>query len=145
MIKDMENADKIKKRYSIAQLLVFGMLMGIGGALFLSVAAAVTFDSDILPQSNNTYKIGAAQNDWKSINATLYFSGANVGIGVSAPAQTLEVNGGLRLNTSIVQPACNSSTGRGTLWFIQNSTSDTFQVCYATSSGPQTYQWYKVF
>jgi type II secretory pathway pseudopilin PulG len=59
--------------------------------------SAATFDSDIRASSTNTYKLGTATQEWKSINDTVYFgSAANVGIGVT-PASSgvkLQVSGG---------------------------------------------------
>jgi hypothetical protein len=60
-------------------------------------------------------------------------STGNIGIGTTAPSQKLEVNGGVRLNTSDSQPACDSTT-RGTFWVLQGST-DTVQVCVMTGTG----------
>lgn len=56
--------------------------------------SAATFDSNIVPSSNNTLTLGVSQNDWKAINNTLFFSGMNVGIGVSSPHAMLEISGG---------------------------------------------------
>lgn len=56
--------------------------------------AAATFDSNVVPSSANTYKLGAAAGDWQAINNTIYFSGSNVGIGVVAPGAKLQVSGG---------------------------------------------------
>jgi hypothetical protein len=68
-------------------------------------------------------------------------SNGNIGIGVSAPAQKLEVNGGFRLNTTTAKPAtCNSST-RGVIWLTQGgaSVADTLEVCLKDASG--NYAW----
>lgn len=56
--------------------------------------SAATFDSNILPSSGNTLTLGVSQNDWKAINNTLFFNGANVGVGVSSPNALLQVSGG---------------------------------------------------
>jgi len=60
----------------------------------ISRVSAATFDSDIRASSTNTYKIGAAAGEWQSINNTIYFSGANVGIGTASPGALLHVSGG---------------------------------------------------
>ncbi len=111
--------------------------------------AGGTFDSNISSAANNTYKIGANRNDWKSINGTLYFNNStSVGIGVADPQQALEVNGGFRLNVGegTAQPSCNASqaTTRDVFWFVENSTSDAFQVC-AASGSTLTFAWKKIF
>lgn len=65
-------------------------------ALQTSIArvSAATFDSDIRASSTNTYKIGASTQEWQSINSTIYFNGANVGVGVITPNAKLQVSGG---------------------------------------------------
>lgn len=69
-------------------------------------------------------------------------STGNVGIGVSAPAQRLEVNGGVRLNpdATTARPTC-STTIRGTIWVTQGATgfADTVDVCAKDSAG--NYAW----
>lgn len=56
--------------------------------------AAATFDANVIPSANNTYKLGTVAGDWQSINNTLFFSGSNVGIGVSSPGEVFQVAGG---------------------------------------------------
>lgn len=115
-------------------------------SLSLSVArvGAATFDSNITPASNNTYTLGSVAQDWKSINGTIYFSGSNVGIGISTPGQTLEVNGGVRLNTTTAQPTC-ASAQRGTFWVVESGAGvkDNVQVCVKNAS--DTYTWAAIY
>lgn len=105
---------------------------------------AATFDSNVIPASSNTYKIGASSQLWQSVNDLIYFSGSNVGIGTTGPAQALEVNGGLRLNTVTAQPACAVGV-RGTFWAVQGGggTKDNVQVCVKNASG--TYLWATIY
>ena len=114
--------------------------------LQLSVArvGAATFDSNVVPASNNTYKLGTAALDWQSINNTLFFSSSNVGIGASSPGQTLEVNGGLRLNTVTAQPTC-ASAQRGTFWVTQSAsgTKDMVDVCVKNAAN--AYIWSTIY
>ncbi len=102
--------------------------------------SAATFDSNILPSTGNTYRLGTAAADWQAINNTIYFSGSNVGVGVASPGQTLEVNGGVRLNTTTGKPTCDS-TQRGTLWVTQSAsgTKDYVQACIRSSTS--TFYW----
>lgn len=110
----------------------------------ISRVSAAVFDSNIVPNAANTYKLGASQGDWQSINNTIYFSGSNVGVGVSTPGQTLEVNGGLRLNTTNGKPTCDSSQ-RGTFWTTQSGggSKDAVEVCVRNASG--TYLWATIY
>lgn len=63
--------------------------------------SAATFDSDIVPDTGSTYELGTSPDDWRSINGTLYFNGANVGIGTASPSQALQVNGTIKTNDDI--------------------------------------------
>jgi len=72
----------------------------------------------------------------------------NVGIGTNAPSQKLEVKGGVRLNTTVAAPACDSVSGpanRGTVWYTRGGTgaADQLRVCVKTSS--ENYQWVSLF
>ncbi len=107
--------------------------------------SAATFDSDLVPSSTaGAYKIGSSGNYWSSINQSIYFSGSNVGIGVVSPGQTLEVNGGMRLNTGTGQPTCASGQ-RGTFWVAESGSGvkDTVQVCVKNAS--DTYVWAGIY
>lgn len=75
-------------------------------------------------------------------------STGNVGIGATAPAQKLEVNGGVRLNTGTGKPACDSANGpniRGTLWFSKGGTgvADKLEVC--AKQADENYAWKQLF
>lgn len=56
--------------------------------------SAANFDSNVVPSSTATYKLGVTGSIWSSVNDIINFSGANVGIGVTNPAHKLQVNGG---------------------------------------------------
>ena len=62
----------------------------------------------------------------------------NVGIDIPNPSQKLEINGGLRLNTSSSKPACSTIT-RGTLWFSQGGAGDALEVC--STDNASLYAW----
>jgi len=82
------------------------------------------------PTSQGTY-FSIATTPSGSTNRTekLRITGSgNVGIGTSAPTQTLEVAGGIKISSG-AQPACNDAT-RGTFWFTNGgSGNDVMQVC----------------
>ena len=107
--------------------------------------SAATFDSDIRASSTNTYKIGASAQEWQSINNTIYFNGPNVGISSNpiTPQQRLEIDGGLRLNTTIGKPACGTGE-RGTFWFTRGGGGkDSVDICLQSPTG--TLFWYQVY
>ncbi len=113
-------------------------------ATSIARVSAATFDSDIRASTTNTYKIGAQAAEWQSINNTIYFNGSYVGVGISSPQMNLEVNGGVRLNTSLSRPTCGA-TIRGTIWFIQNGAGvkDNLAVCVKNAS--DTYEWFSIY
>ncbi len=59
--------------------------------------SAATFDSNVIPSSTATYKLGVSGNIWTTVNDVINFSGSNVGINLGigiAPTQVLQVGGG---------------------------------------------------
>ncbi len=68
----------------------------------------------------------------------------NVGIGTGSPTQKLEVNGGVRINTTATKPPC-SLTARGTIWFTSApaGVADSLEVCAKQAEG--TYAWMSLF
>ncbi len=96
----------------------------------------------------NSISLTSQVNDLGSINLITKTGGTwltrmfisnsgNLGIGTTTPTQTLEVNGGMRLNTSRTQPACNANT-RGTFWVDQYTTGDFVDVCILSGG---SYVW----
>ena len=71
-------------------------------------------------------------------------SSGNIGVGTQAPAQKLEVNGGIKLNTSTTKPTCNL-TARGTLWFTRGAqnVADKLEVC--AKQADENYAWILLF
>jgi hypothetical protein len=69
----------------------------------------------------------------------------NVGIGMTAPAQKLEVDGGLRLNTNTVKPATCDATTRGTVWLSKGGAgvADKLEVCVKDAA--EVYSWRMLF
>lgn len=106
--------------------------------------SAATFDSNLIPSSTATYNLGITGQVWSSVNNIVNFSGSNVGIGTASPGQTLEVNGGLRLNTATAQPTCDTSQ-RGTFWVTESAsgTKDYVDVCVKNASN--TYLWAPIY
>jgi len=107
--------------------------------------SAATFDSGIFPAATSTsFKLGSNSQAWASINDTVYFSGSNVGIGVSSPGQTLELNGGLRLNTATARPTCDSNQ-RGTFWVTQSGAGVKDAVAVCVKNASDTYLWSTIY
>lgn len=89
---------------------------GVGGQIKFQIAPASTTSSDI---SNSLQ--------------TVAFVDVN----------KIEVNGGVRLNTTTTKPLCDSTT-RGTFWFMQDDiTGDSAEVCAKDASG--SYNWRRLF
>ncbi len=105
---------------------------------------AATFDSNLIPSSTATYDVGVTSQIWRSINNIIYFSGSNVGIGVINPGQALEVNGGLRLNTTTSRPACDA-TQRGTFWVTQSGASVKDAVTVCAKDATDAYSWRTIY
>lgn len=72
-------------------------------------------------------------------NASIALTG-NVGIGAASPAAKLEVNGGIRINTTTSKSACTDST-RGTFWVTKSAAGvkDLVEVC--TKDETDSYAW----
>lgn len=110
--------------------------------------SAATFDTGIYP-SASTEPLGTSGSIWSPINGIIYTNNNNVGIGPgeTAPAQQLEVNGGLRLNPNgVSQPTCSSASGaRGTLWFSSGGNNkDSLYLC-ANTNASGTYAWVQLY
>ena len=79
-------------------------------------------------------------------DSQFFWDGNNhrLGLGTNNPGQTLEVNGGARLNTAATQPTCNPAQ-RGTFWVTQGGTgvNDAVQVCVKNAA--DVYAWRDVF
>lgn len=71
-------------------------------------------------------------------------SAGNIGIGTTAPNQKLEVNGGIRFNTTTAKPTCDS-TQRGTFWVTQGAAGvkDIVEVCAKDAS--DSYAWRTIY
>jgi hypothetical protein len=105
-----------------------------------------------------------AEANWSASSTPTYFSFAttptnsttrterlritaagNVGINATAPTQVLEVNGGIRINTTTSKPVCDASNTRGTFWFTKGATgvADTLELC--TKDTSENYGWRKIY
>lgn len=69
----------------------------------------------------------------------------NVGIGTTTPTQKLEINGGIRLNTSTAKPTTCDNSLRGVLYYSQGGAgvADSLEVCAKDASG--NYSWNKLY
>lgn len=103
--------------------------------------SAATFDTDLVPGSG-TADVGLTGSRWENG----YFSGG-VGIGGSsdpiAPVR-LEIDGGMRLNTTTAKPACGAGT-RGTFWVTQGGAGvkDNVEVC--AKDAANAYAWRTIY
>lgn len=90
-------------------------------------------------------------NGSASDRAVHYFTAAGnayhygkLGIGTTAPNESLEINGGLRLNTTAAKPICNAAK-RGALWFTQGAAGvkDALEVC--AKDAADIYNWRTIY
>lgn len=85
----------------------------------------------------------APENSTGMVERMRIASNGNIGIGQPNPQQKLEVNGGVRLNTSTTKPTCAEAI-RGTLWFTRGAVgyADSLQVCIKQAD--ENYIWKNV-
>ncbi|PLX84409.1 MAG: hypothetical protein C0617_07945 [Desulfuromonas sp.] len=138
----------IASGYSLRTKTSGNMQDGFGGGILLSVQDNTSSSgytqgtmARIYARRDGSDTNGALQFFTKGTNAssptmTLRSSG-NVGIGTSAPAAELEVDGGMRLNpVDASKPTCDPSA-RGTFWVTQGETDDVVEVCVMVSGALQ--------
>jgi hypothetical protein len=100
---------------------------------------AYTHDFFVRTNALNVFKIFRTN----AAADTLVLNGGKVGLGTAAPAQKLEVNGGMRLNTATARPACDANA-RGTFWFTNGGAGkDSVQVCAQGAS--DGLQWRTIY
>ncbi|MFA5936398.1 MAG: hypothetical protein WC822_00820 [Candidatus Paceibacterota bacterium] len=123
----------------------YGLYTGIVSATGTDIGR--THNAYGLYIANNVTATGGTTNNayalYSASTKSSYFAG-NIGIGTTSPAQKLEVNGGVRLNTVTAKPTCDS-TIRGTFWAVQSAAGvkDTVEVC-AKDAG-DAYAWRELY
>jgi len=92
--------------------------------------------------ATRNYALHVSPPDGADENYGAYIGG-KVGIGTETPGRELEVNGGVRLNTTTLKPACDSAT-RGTFWVTLGGAGveDLVEVC--TKDAADAYAWRNV-
>ncbi len=125
---------------SPAQVLADEQIFGFGARPYFSdiasfaTSSVANFRFAASENLDSTHKgtyftIGTTPNGNNSIVERFRIDNAgHVGINTADPTQKLEVNGGVRINTTATQPTCNSNS-RGTFWVTQGTTNDVVQVC----------------
>ncbi len=129
-------------------LFTFGSVIGgldrtLGNISVFSKSAATTTSAPTY-MTFDTTNVGALNaSERMRINEV-----GSVGIGTIAPRQKVEINGGIRLNTTTTKPLCdlaNSWQSSGTLWFTSGGTGtkDSLEICAKDSNG--TYGWRLIY
>jgi hypothetical protein len=114
-------------------------------AVILSISLVAMFSSVAFAQY---YKMDPSAM-FKILNTTshvlLFVNGGTgyVGIGIGVPNQTLEINGGMRLNTTLTKPTCSDGQ-RGTFWYNQSAAGDTDIIFACMKSAADAYAWKEV-
>ncbi len=115
---------------------------------YLNSNQAARFDSGGNLELNNSKTIYTTDNGNLTFipNGTgnVLITNGSVGIGTTSPGQKLEINGGIRLNTTTAKPTCDS-TVRGTFWSVQGGTGvkDTVEVC--AKDATDAYAWRPIY
>jgi len=151
------NIDASADRYNVlvGAYSGYGLTTGIGNII---IGYKAGYDSTYSP-TTGSYNILIGYNSWTLAKTTSNFlnigglifgtnlsnavntvSTGSVGIGTTNPGEKLEVNGGIRLNTTTAKPTCDA-THQGTLWFTQGATGvkDTLEVC--AKDATDAYAW----
>lgn len=97
----------------------------------LTRVSAATFDSNLIPSSTATYKLGTTGAVWSSINDVIYFNGSTVGIGVSSPNAVLQVSGG-DVYVDTVGKGILLRSSDGVCWRIKPSTAGAYTSASTT-------------
>lgn len=123
---------------------LFGSLSGVNALHSAGVSASAEADWTVssLPTSFK-FETTAPGSTFRLERMRITGSG-NVGINTATPTQKLEINGGVRLNTTAGKPACDANV-RGTQWFTNGNSgiADTFEVC--AKDAANSYAWRKLY
>lgn len=113
-------------------------------SLLNNLTAATNYGLDSRTTGAGTTNIaGYFSSSGATNNYGLLVAAGTVGIGTTTPTQALEVNGGIRLNTSTSRPACAVGI-RGNIWVTESGAgvTDNFAVCL--KSAADTYSWVQI-
>lgn len=95
--------------------------------------SAATFDSNVVPSSTATYKLGTSGNIWSSVNDIIYFNGVNAGIGVTPNAKFQVAGGDIFIDNSAYGLVLRDSSGK--CWRIQPDVNGVLLTATTTSYG----------
>lgn len=91
--------------------------------------------------SNGTLSFSTAPSAALTTTPNLFIgSNGNVGVGTATPGTSLEVAGGLRINTTTAKPTCDS-TQRGTAWLQQGGGGVADLMFFCMKKSDESYQW----
>ncbi len=122
----------------------FGTTISSAFAQSAGVYAEAAVDHTSTNHPGNLFFATVSPNQAVADPKMVILAAGNVGIGTVAPAQKLEVNGGIRMNTATAIPTCSTTT-RATIWLTKGAggVADTLQVC--TKDASENYAWHPLF
>jgi len=117
----------------------YGKLTVVASSTTVPIIAAYGFNNQTAP-----LMLVASTSGTSTSTAMLIDSQGRMGLGTTTPSQMLDVNGGIKLDTSIIKPTCNA-TVRGTFWFTRNGAGvkDNAEVC--AKDATDTYAWRTIY
>ncbi len=131
----------------VVGLRMFGQTGGIATVTNITGIDILRQDTPLVEPTNRRAiwirePTGTATNDYaiyQQGTQTNYFEGS-LGLGTTQPTARLEIDGGLRLNTTVARPTCDADQ-RGTFWVQQRDAGEDDFVWACLRNSTQDHNW----